>query len=422
MTKDHNPDDLESQVGRELHHRVDGLHQAPLSLDDVKGRAGSIRRNRRLATAAGIVAAVAVIVPVAVLTGQNLGDDNGLPPASQSPHPSPTRATDSTGPSPTPSTSPEPSAGDLPTYSLLGDFPAGPAPAVPYLDGTRLVRPDQAPVELPRAYDTFALLGDRFVGTYSDDNADRMVDVVEADSTVSRSDPIVERIAVNDQSTTVAYGTPDGSIQTLWAEDGVELARDVGEPASVAAVRGDGSCYEVDGGCRVFFNSTTFGDPPRAADSHGIVDQFMNGAIKVNDVSPSGLIAVQTSSSDTGSCSGVYDEQERDFVFETCDNSLRRFSPDGGLLLASDAYGDGIGLGSLTVLDTATGDPLVKFEITGGFIGDEVWEDDAHLLVVTYEDVGWRVLRLGLDGTIAVVAGPESGADEERPFFLPMAP
>jgi hypothetical protein len=419
----HDEGDLGSRVGDGLHRSVDRLHESPFTLDDVKGRAGSIRRTRRLATAAGIAAAVAVIVPVAVFASHGLGDDDRtLPPLTQSPNPSPTRATDTTSPSPSPTTpTQEPGRGDLPTYSLAGDFPTGSPPALPYLDGTRLLRHDHAPLALPRAYDGFVLLGDRVVGSYQDGSGNRMVDVVEGDGSVSLTSPLEGGLALSDAGTTVAWGTPDGTIETAWSDGQVQLARGLGEPVTVAAVVGDGSCYEVDGGCRALFNSSSFGDPPRAADSHGIVDIITDQPIlKVNDASPSGLVAVQTSSSDTGSCSGVLDERKQDYVFTTCDNTLRRFSPSGGLLLGSDPYLDGVGLGSLTVLDVATGDPVVTFPIRGGIIADEAWEDEEHLLVVTHEDSGWRVLRVGLDGTIEVAAGPQVTEDDlARPYSLP---
>jgi hypothetical protein len=415
-----NDDELRDQLGRELHQRVDGLNDAPLSLADVQGRAGSIRRNRRLATAAGVFAAVAVIVPVAILAGQGLGDNDTLPPATQTSHPTPTKATDTTGPTPEPTPTSDATPGDLPTYSLAGEFPAGPPPALPYLDGKHLIRHDQDPVTLPQKYDTFAVVGSRFIGTYQDDNGGRLVDIVEADGSVSRTENAEGGVVVSDMGTTAAYGTPEGTIETVWADGQVQLANGLGAPVSAAAVVGDGSCNEADGGCRVFFNGSNFGDPPRAADSHGIVDTFMEGALRVNDVSPTGLVAVQTSVTDGGSCSGVYDEQHQRFVFETCDNTLQTFSPDGGRLLAGPDYLDGIGDGSLTVLDTATGDPLAQFEITGGFIADAAWEDDDHALVVVHTDVGWRILRVGVDGSIAMVAGPVQTADElDRPYFLP---
>ena len=48
-------DQLTDELGRELHRRADDLHGAPLTFDDVRGRARAIRRRRRAAAAAAAV-------------------------------------------------------------------------------------------------------------------------------------------------------------------------------------------------------------------------------------------------------------------------------------------------------------------------------------------------------------------------------
>ena len=72
MTPNPHGHDLERELGRQLHDQVDHRHDAPFDLGDVQGRAGRIRRNRRLAVTAGVAAALAVIVPTAVLAGGGL--------------------------------------------------------------------------------------------------------------------------------------------------------------------------------------------------------------------------------------------------------------------------------------------------------------------------------------------------------------
>ncbi|MGA8845395.1 MAG: hypothetical protein WB471_02135, partial [Nocardioides sp.] len=62
------PDDnssWEREVGDELERRARHLHEKPLDLSSVKGKAMDIRRKRRAAVAGGLLAAAAVIVPVA---------------------------------------------------------------------------------------------------------------------------------------------------------------------------------------------------------------------------------------------------------------------------------------------------------------------------------------------------------------------
>ena len=65
-----NQDHLTDELGRELHRRVDALYDAPLTLDDVRGRARGIRRRRRVAAVAGTAAAVALVAALSsTLTG-----------------------------------------------------------------------------------------------------------------------------------------------------------------------------------------------------------------------------------------------------------------------------------------------------------------------------------------------------------------
>ena len=65
-----NHDELERMLGRQLHDQVDGMNDQPLGLGDVKGRAGRIQRNRRLAAGVAVAAAVAIITPVAMFAAQ----------------------------------------------------------------------------------------------------------------------------------------------------------------------------------------------------------------------------------------------------------------------------------------------------------------------------------------------------------------
>ena len=50
---------------------------------------------------------------------------------------------------------------------------------------------------------------------------------------------------------------------------------------------------------------------------------------------------------------------------------------------------------------------------------DHVWEDDDHVLAVSYGSTGWNVLRLGVDGSIEKVLGPSTEGDEfSSPYVL----
>ena len=159
---------LGDEIGRELHHRADEIHGAPLSFDDVRSRAGRIQRNRRLASVAAVAAAVAIIVPVGIFAGQGLQPVRhgrpGIARTEQVRQPD-DRACAST-PAPTSSTS---------THA------SGPKAAVPYLDGSTLVWPDGTTLDLPKAYGAFQLVGDQLIGL---DFADGTVDVVDRNGKV----------------------------------------------------------------------------------------------------------------------------------------------------------------------------------------------------------------------------------------------
>ncbi len=302
------------------------------------------------------------------------------------------------------------------TFDLTTGVEDGAPLTLPYLVGARLVQPDALTLELPREYDGFALLGDQVVASY-DDRGDRRLDLLSPSGSVEDSSLLAGDVAVDATGGLVAWATASGELVARWATGGLSFDNHGGS-VTVAAVTGEPPCSRRSD-CRIFVNHTD-GRAPRSVAADGSVTAVAPGAIKVNDVRADGLTAVQISSSDTGSCSAVYDAWRGEYLWKTCQNSLFAFSPDGRYLLASDPYLDGLGLGSLSVLEARTGDMLAKFTIRGGFIAQQTWEDDTHPLVVVSGPNGWQVLRLGLDGTRKRALGPvAAGTDPtHRPVTL----
>ena len=390
-------DPWESEMSREFDKRVRDLHEAPLTLDNVKGKAMTIRRNRRIAVAGGILAAAAVIVPVAVFAGNSLGDtSDDIDPATT---PSVTQATDPNDP--TPST----------------EAPAS-AIGVSYLEGATWHRPDGSTVELDQAYYSAVELGDQLVATtISNGNGRRTVDLINADGSVADSFRTFSTPVANADNTTVAYIDADGLLMTRWADGTVSMGDGFVDGDSVAAITGGPNCFEVEDGCVAYVNHGD-GSAPELLDSHGIRDVATPEAIKVNGIAPSGLIAAQISYSDTGSCSEVHDPSQGTQVFETCNGTLFHFSPDAAHLTGSSAYLDGIGLGYVTVLDATNGDELARFTPKQGYVSNSVWEDPDHLLVNTYDQGKWRIYRLGVDGSSEQVLATSEGTDGTPGFTL----
>jgi hypothetical protein len=129
-----------------------------------------------------------------------------------------------------------------------------------------------------------------------------------------------------------------------------------------------------------------------------------------------GMIAGRTTVDDGRSCAAAFDGRTRSPqpLWTDCERTLSEFSPDGSLVVAfpeGDQGNDGDPRG-VSVLDAATGRPVVEFEVTPardrvvGIATQLTWED-ARTLLATYTDGNQQyVVRLGLDGSVERVAGP----------------
>ena len=386
----------ESEMSRELDQRVRDLHEAPFSLDHVKGKAMTIQRNRRLAVAGGMLAAAAVIVPVAVISAQGTDrTDRDLPPATSSP--APTEAVE-------------------PPSSALD---------VDYLEGKTWVRPDGTTIDLGVRYDSGTMLGDDLLAVRTDENNGwRTIDVIDQAGEVTESIGLQSELVVNADHTVAAYVEPSGDLVTLWdpsagAEGRVALATGLGPDVTATAVVGGPSCYEAPkgDGCTVYYNHGDGETPPQAADSHGITDQFVTGpVIGVEDVTETGVALVQKSYSDEGSCNGIYDLAKGAYAWETCDYFLLDANRTGTHVAATHPYLDGIGNGWVAILDSA-GNELVRVDPVEGYTGRQVWEDDDSLLVNVYDQGEWQVWRLGTDGSKEQALGAGEAGNDMYPAY-----
>ncbi|MCF6378844.1 hypothetical protein L2K70_14610 [Nocardioides KLBMP 9356] len=229
-------------------------------------------------------------------------------------------------------------------------------------------------------------------------------------------------LAVSPQGQVVAFAGRAGRVWTI-DQAGDRVFRfnrvPVTGPARAVAVTGE-NCQEGEGdpgfGCSIAVNG-----PRRAfyTSSHGIVDTVPH--LRQTTTGRGRWLGGITSVSDFGTCSAMM----RDWRvrWRTCDNVLSDISTDNRHVLGTPAYADGFGPQVLDILSTADGTVVRTFAAsrdgsTATYF-DEVWEDAAHVLVVTYQDGEWAVVRLGVDGSMEYAVAPRRGSiDTRSPFHL----
>ncbi|NYE37273.1 hypothetical protein F4692_002406 [Nocardioides cavernae] len=169
-------------------------------------------------------------------------------------------------------------------------------------------------------------------------------------------------------------------------------------------------------GCTVVVNGA---NRAFSTSSHGIVDRVPR--LRQATTGRGRWLGGITSVSDFGSCSAML----RGWTsrWRTCDNQLSDISPDNRHVLGTPAYADGFGPTALDVLATADGSVVRSFAAardgSSATYFDEVWEDAAHVLVVTWQDDEWAVVRLGVDGSMEYAVAPRRGSmDTRAPFQL----
>lgn len=372
-------DPWETEMSREFDHRVRDLHEAPLTLDRVKGRAGRIRRTRRLVAAGGALAAAAVIVPIVVFAGGNLTDDGG--------------------PEPAPKPTPDPTVID----------PSG--TGFDYLEGRTLHRADGTTLDLLATYQDGSVLGELFAGVRYDENGEPSLDVVGDTGEVVETHETASGIAATDDGSTIAYVDREGVLWTQSDNGRISIHDGLSPNSYPAAVL----CGQEDLDCAVWINYGDGSTPPENVSSHFRLAEVPD-ALSVGDATESRLVAVLNESRDEGSCGGVYDIAGSSYVWEGCESYLYDFSPDDAHLTGTHSYLDGPGPGYITILDAANGKEVARLDPEDGYLGRTVWQDTGHVLATVFDTKGWSVYRLGVDGSQERVLGPTPG-DEFTPGY-----
>lgn len=382
MTPNPHGNDLERELGRQLHEQVDHRHDAPLDLGDVRGRAGRIRRNRRVAVGAGVAAALAVIVPTAVLAGGGLNrsqePDLLRPPAEE-------RVA-------------------VHTKLTLDGVPRGADPGIEYFINDGVVLPDEGLVEQETSWQAL-IPSERDGGwiafgpargevRYLSDEFEDVGGSGTGDSLVSSADRSYAAWTVSEpgSQTLVLHATTESGTDRSWDFPSAPPVEPVG-------VLGDD---------RVVFETTnqrngkvTVGIAEPDGSTSGFAD-----VVDAMAVSADGLVSVMTRSNpDNSGCFGIVDTaaDPTAVAWETCANSLSVFSPDGRYVLAGPAYLDGAGDRTLAVLDARTHREVATFDQPRKgqvIIGQKGWESDDTVLAYVSDGLSEALLRFGVDGTL----------------------
>jgi hypothetical protein len=369
----HTNDPWEVEMSRTFDSRVRDLNEAPLSLDSVKGKAGRIRRNRRIAVAGGIVAAAAMIVPVVTIGGDLLHNDSAPPIAKKDK--TTEHAKDTSG-----------------SFGYIDNM------TVHLADGTKMTLPDR--------YQSGVALGTTFYGVRTDDRTGQLfLDAIGEDVFPTQTTEISFSPVVTDDQSVIAYLTADNDLVTR-DEDGNETSTKVPANTYPTAVTAD-AVYLKDG----------MGGPPLALDPQtGTTQVVVPKSIGVQDVDDAGLLTLQSSYSDQGSCGGIYDTAASDYVWKTCDYYLYSLSPGSAYVNATHAYLDGPGNGFAAILDATTGEEITRFTPPeGSAVTTTAWQDSEHLLATVSDNKTTSVYRIGVDGQSQRVLGPAKGSTPDSP-------
>ena len=399
MNSSQNPQDLTRRLAQEA-EQFTRRGGTALEMEQVLARAGEIKRGRRMrATIAMAACVLAIAVPTALIA---VNRDTTHEP---SPAPAPPTKTDRS------------------PLTLTG-LNEGAAPRAGYLaDGTLHSGTEDFPLPAGRPMGFASFRGGVMVA-YQDENGDiraRMLDD-------TRSWPMSGDFAVSAGGHVVAFVQPDGVPVVVQVDDQGDnqvfyelpaIPRGSGFEA-VAVVGEDCKERAENTGCTVWVDSK--GEKPQTwvSTSHGFADTARPELELVADVRDGELVAGFTEITDDGSCSAVEAFDQDRPLWTTCEHRMVAFSPDGTKVLATNAYGDGLGNTQLAVYDSADGAVLLDLAVADqGFINRMVWEDDTHALATVFQDGQWAVLRIGVDGSREYAVAPTAGEDVETPFILP---
>jgi len=395
-----NPDaPWEEAMSRDFDARVRDLHEAPLDFTSVKGKARTIRRNRRAAVAGGILGVAAIVTPIAVLT--NGGTDNAKEPDF------------------------------APSGGSETSTPASPIPGDYVIDGV-WHQADGDTVDLPNDfYDPAVLWNGQLVGYYATSGTEAAIDVIDDEGTIVDTVPVASAPVVNETGETLAYIELGGGLVSIGPDGTEHVLHDGLTPDrgtySVAAISGGPNCRTDE--CRYLVNDSGVAGGCADAQSSDTVVGTLDGtpASKCFDVDLGQRLysVIDEVREDLTACGGVFDAAlpTFEYVWRNCDFQPQQFSRDARYVAAVPSEGDGLGPLSLSILDARTGVERGRFAPEGGHIGTWAWTADNKLLFDTWDGGRWHLMTLAPSGEVAEVAEPIANNDDvDSPFTIVDAP
>lgn len=385
----------EEAMSRDFDARVRDLHEAPLDISSVKGKAHKIQRNRRAAVAGGILGVAAIITPVAVLANGN-GDTNGK----------------------------EPDFAPQTTETVVD-----PTEGLDYVQNSVWHQADGDVVPIAKGdYNEAGLWDGKLVTLQSGGEVYSTMTIFDDDGSVFNKLDDILGFAVSADGAILSYTNAEGDLIARW--DGNQQSvlatgvTDTGGGESVGgapvAVTGTPPCAPESGNCLVRID--TYEDGCRGIGSSDVPAPV--DALSCGDEQDDLLVYVTHLTPDEGyPCAGVGQGSDRALLWPaTCDYDLQDLSPDGQYVVGGQIDSDGLGPKTVSILDVATGTEVTSYTAPtdSAFLWSDIaWSMSGHLLVSEWDGGQWHLLAIDpATEDVTEVAGPVPGDEVSNPFLL----
>jgi hypothetical protein len=400
--KNHNQ--LEDLYERGLTDLAEDAPFAPLlDFDAVAGRAGRIRRNRRIAGAVAVAAVTAVAIPTVLSVTGGVRAEQDIQPLPR----------------------PDASTQVARTTLTLDGLDRGAAPGIEYFTADGVVLPDRGLVRTDQSYQ--ALVPSEadggpggFIAVEPDGQHLR---VLTKDFVPQSGSATTQSFVTDTARDHYAFVAVEPGAQTLVSRDTTDAE---GGMTWQLPATGVADVVGYLGDARLLVENVDQNDGSSdlmIAEPDGSLTKVRGYLSALSTSAEADAFAVQTSDGADGPCFGVVDATSLIEKWDTCDYKLGGFSPDGHYVLAASPLTDGMGPRDVEVLDAGTGDLVASFTPDKNsqlFMVGVAWETSDTFLANTYEGTTGSVIRLGVDGSLEDAVAPVKVADVfgDLPFWF----